>query len=227
MEYPGHTSTRFDSELMAAYASVIKMAATVEMQLTTAMSALKDGNPAQLQQVLNDGDLVDAMEVSIDEQCTEILVRRQPTANDLRLVSTIIKTINDLERIGDESENIARATQIFAQKIPYQLPCRTQIDYVAQIALGMLKSAMKAFDAMDANAARKIGYRDALIDEEFQAIMRHLVAYMMEDTSDLSTTLQIVFVTRTLENISNHARNISEYVIYLVEGRDSRNYCTI
>lgn len=212
---------------MSAYANVIKMAVSVEKQFTTAMSALKNGNPAQLQQVLNDGDLVDAMEVSIDEQCTEILVRRQPTANDLRLVSTIIKTINDLERIGDESENIARAAQIFAQKKPYQLPCRSQIDYVAQIALGMLKSAMEAFDAMDADAARKVGYRNTLIDEEFQAIMRHLVAYMMEDTSDLSTSLQIVFVTRTLENISNHARNISEYVIYLVEGRDARNYCTI
>ncbi len=227
MEYPGHTSTLFDGELMSAYASVTKMAATVARQLNTAMGALNDGNPAPLQQVFDDGDLVDSMEVSLDEQCTEILVRRQPTANDLRLVSAIIKTINDLERIGDESENIARAVQLVAQKQPYQLPCRSQINFVAQIAIGMLKAAMESFDAMDAASARKVGHRDALIDEEFNAIMRHLVAYMMEETSDLATTLQIVFITRTLENISNHARNISEYVIYLVEGREARNYCTI
>jgi len=227
MKYPEHTSTQFDTELMAVCANVIDMSNAVEKQFRAALDSLLTGDLAVIKQVLDDGDLVNAMEIAVDEECTNILVCRQPTANDLRLVSTIIKTINDLERIGDESENIARVSQLFAQSKSATLPCYHQIKYVADVALEMLKASIAAFEALDSDAARTIRHKGALIDDEFHSILRHLVAYMMEDTSELSMTLQTVFVINAIERIGSHAKNISEYVVYMVEGREARNYCTI
>jgi phosphate transport system protein len=224
MKYPEHTSSRFDAELSTVCTSVFAMAAAVEQQFLLALDSLATGDSMTITQVLDAGPGVNAMEMEIDERCTEILVRRQPTANDLRLVSAIIKTINDLERIGDEAENIARMSKILAQKHPLLLPRQHQIKYVADIALSLLKSSIAAFDAMDAEAAKKVGHKDTLIDEEFRSIMRHLVAYMMEDTSELSITLQAVFVLKAIERIGDHAKNISEYVVYMIEGRTIRNF---
>ena len=227
MKYPEHTSTQFDAELKAVCVSVLKMGELVKSQFHLALESLKTGDLMAMDRVIDDGHTVNAMEVEIDESCINILVRRQPTANDLRLVSTIIKTINDLERIGDEAENIARMAKQISQKHPAQLPCYPQIKYVADIALGMLGDALAALDAMDTEAAKKIGRKDTLIDDEFHSILRHLVAYMMEDTSELSMALNIAWVARSIERIGDHSKNISEYVIYMIDGRESRNYCTI
>jgi phosphate transport system protein len=227
MKYPEHTSAQFDAELSAVCDSVRQMGAVVEHQFSLALESLATGDLMAIDRVIDEGHAVNAMEVGIDESCTDILVRRQPTANDMRLVTTIIKTINDLERIGDEAENIARMSRLISQKHPEQLPRYYQIKYVAEIALGMLRGAMDAFDAMDADAAKKVGRKDTLIDEEFRSILRHLVAYMMEDTSELSTALQVVMVARAIDRIGYHAKNISEYVVYMIEGREVRNYCTI
>ncbi|TAJ76043.1 MAG: phosphate signaling complex protein PhoU [Gallionellaceae bacterium] len=227
MKYPEHTSTQFDVELGAVCASVLRMGAAVENQFRLALDTLSTGDLTVVDRVLDEGRTVNAMEVEIDERCTNILVRRQPTANDLRLVSTIIKTINDLERIGDEAESIARLAGLIASKQPARLPRLQQIKYIAEIALGMLMAALKSFDEMDSEAARKVGRKDTLIDEEFRSILRHLVAYMMEDTSELTTTLQVVFVVKAIGRIGDHAKNISEYVIYMMEGRDVRNCSTI
>jgi phosphate transport system protein len=224
MKYPEHTSAQFDAELTAVRASVQKMGATVERQLRSALDALATGDLMTIDRVLDDGHTVNAMEVEIDEKCTDILVRRQPTANDLRLVTTIIKTINDLERIGDEAENIARMSKLVAQKQPYHFPCYLQMKYIAETALENLRATLDAFDALDVEAAKKAWRKDALIDDEFRIILRHLVAYMMEDTSALSPTLQAALVARAVERIGDHAKHISEYVVYMVEGRESRNY---
>lgn len=224
MKYPEHTSNQFDAELQAVCTSVLKMGESVENQFRLALDTLTSGDLTSIDRVIDEGHEVNAMEVAIDENCTDILVRRQPTANDLRLVTTIIKTINDLERIGDEAENIARMSKLIALKHPDEFPRFYQIKYVAEIALGMLLAALNAFDAMDTDAAKKIGRKDTLIDEEFHSILRHLVAYMMEDTSELSMALQVVFVVKAIERIGDHAKNISEYVIYMLEGRDVRNF---
>jgi phosphate transport system protein len=224
MKYPEHTSAQFDAELTAVRESVQKMGATVERQLRSALDALATGDLMTIERVLDDGHTVNAMEVEIDEKCTDILVRRQPTANDLRLVTMVIKTINDLERIGDEAENIARMSKSVAQKQPYHFPCYLQMKYIGETALEILRAALDAFDALDVDAAKKAWRKDALIDDEFRIILRHLVAYMMEDTSALSTTLQAALVARALERIGDHAKHISEYVVYMVEGRESRNY---
>jgi len=227
MKYPAHTSMQFDSELMTVCNDVLRMSAIVENQFRTALSTVMTIDAAAIQQVLNEGQRVNAMEIEIDERCAHILVQRQPTANDLRLVSAIIKTINDLERIGDESENIARQSQILSTKCHTNLPCCHQIKYMAEVAVGMLGAAIQAFDALDSEAARKVGRKDTLIDDEFRSVLRHLVAYMMEDSNELTTTLQIAFIARAIERVGEHAKNISEYVIYMIEGRESRNFSTI
>lgn len=224
MKYPSHTSTRFDAELSAVCTRMQEMGTLVSGQLRRAIDSLASRDLMTMDRVIDEGHAVNALEVEINELCIDILARRQPTANDLRLVSAVIKTINDLERIGDEAENIAHMSRTIAQKTSSQLPRQLQIEYLASIAAGMLEAAMAAFDAMDSSAARRIGHKDTLVDEEFRAILRHLVAYMMEDTSELSTTLQAAFVIRAIERIANHAKNISEYVVYMLEGREVRNY---
>ena len=224
MKYPLHTSTRYDAELSVVCTSVLQMGALVEGQFRLAMESLATGDLTTIDRVIDDGHAVNAMEVEIDERCTNILVRRQPTANDLRLVAAIIKIINDLERVGDEAESIARLSRLIAQKHPAQPPRYQQIRHISEIALGMLRAALDAFEAMDSDAAKNIGRKDTLIDEEFRSILRHLVAYMMEDTSELSTALNVAFVARAIERIGDHAKNISEYVIYMMEGREVRNF---
>jgi len=223
MKYPEHTSTQFDVELNTVCANVLRMGELVENQFRCALESLATGDLMAIDQVIDEGFAVNAMEIEIDESCTNILVRRQPTANDLRLVKTIIKTINDLERIGDEAESIAHMAKLLAQKNLTLLPRHRQIKYAADIALEMLRAALEAFEGLDADAARKVGGKDALIDEEFSSILRHLVAYMMEDTSELTIALNAALVARSIERIGDHAKSISEYVIYMMKGRDVRN----
>jgi phosphate transport system protein len=202
----------------------MNMGAAVESQLKRAVEALATGDLIAIDGVVDDGHAVNAMEVEIDEMCIQILVRRHPTANDLRLIKAIIKIINDLERIGDEAEHIAVMAKLIFQKHPQHMLREQQIRYIAEIALGMLRDALNAFDALDADAAKKIGRRDTLIDDEFRSILRHLMGYMMEDASELTTALQVVFVAKSIENIVHHAKNLSEYVVYMLEGREARNY---
>ncbi len=219
MKYPEHTSTQFDAELKAVIESVLKMGAAVEDQFGLAMETLTTGDLAAIDQIIKMGDSINQMEIDIDETCTNILVRRQPTANDLRLVKTIIRTINDLERIGAEAESIARISKLLAEKKIEQFPRYYQIKYIAEVASGMLHGALSAFDAMNINAARKVGHKDSLIDEEFHSILRHIVAYMMEDTSELALALQPIFIAKAIERIGDHAKNISGHVVYMMEGR--------
>lgn len=224
MKYPEHTATQFDIELMTLCESVQRMAQVVEQQFCHAMDALETRDLALAERVLSEGVAVNALQIEIDESSTSLLVRRQPTANDLRLVSTVIKMINDLERVGDEAENIARIAIVLAQKTSCTLPRLRQIKYIAEIALEMLKGALAAFDARDSEAARAAGRKEALIDEEFRSVVRHIVGYMMEDASEITTALQVVCVARSIECIGDHAKNIAEYVVYMNEGRAARNY---
>ena len=219
MDYPEHTSTQFDVELKAMCSNVLRMGEAVENQFRLAMDTLETGDVLMIDRVLEEGVAVNAMEVEIDQSCINLLVRRQPTANDLRLVKTIIRTINDLERIGNEAESIARMAKLLALKNASMLPRNRQIKYAADIALGMLKAALEAFDSMDPNAARAVGRKDSLLDEEFRSILRHLVAYMMEDTSELSNALNSALIARSIERMGDHAKSISKYVIYMLEGR--------
>ena len=173
--------------------------------------------------VISDDHRVNAMEVKIDEACSQVIARRQPAAGDLRLVMAVIKTITDLERIGDEAEKIARMAKLLSQKKGLAIPRYQEIKHAADIALDMLRKSLDSFARLDVVMAAQVVRQDDQVDEEFRAIMRYLITFMMEDPRTISTSLEILFVAKAIERIGDHAKNMSEYVIYMVKGRDVRH----
>jgi len=218
-----HTSKQFDAELEAVRARVLQMGGLVESQIRLAVESLVSGDVALMNKVIGDDHRVNAMEVEIDESCSRILVRRQPAAGDLRMVMTVIKTITDLERIGDEAEKIARMAKLLSQQERLRLPRYNEIKRAAEIALDMLRKSLDAFARLDLATAATVVRQDVLVDEEFRAIMRYLITFMMEDPRTISTSLEILFVAKAIERIGDHAKNMSEYVVYMVKGRDVRH----
>ncbi|MDD2702322.1 MAG: phosphate signaling complex protein PhoU, partial [Sideroxydans sp.] len=209
-----HTSKQFDAELEAVRARVLQMGGLVENQIKLAIESLVTGDVALMTQVIEDDHRVNLMEVEIDESCNHILVRRQPAAGDLRMVMTVIKTITDLERIGDEAEKIARMAKLLSQKERLHLPRYNEIKHAGEIALDMLRKSLDAFARLNLTAAAEVVRQDEQVDEEFRAIMRYLITFMMEDPRTISTSLEILFVAKAIERIGDHAKNMSEYVVY-------------
>ena len=218
-----HTSKQFDAELEAVRARVLQMGGLVESQIRLAIEALVSGDVPLMNRIINDDHRVNAMEVEIDESCNQIIARRQPAAGDLRMVMTVIKTITDLERIGDEAEKIARMGKLLSQKKSLILPRYTEINRAAEMALDMLRKSLDAFARLDLAYAAQVVRQDELVDEEFRSIMRYLITFMMEDPRTISTALEILFVAKAIERIGDHAKNMSEYVIYMVKGKDVRH----
>lgn len=219
-----HTSKQFDMELGAIRDRVLQMGGLVESQIGLAIDALVSGDEALMHRVIADDHRVNALEVEIDESCSYILVRRQPTAGDLRMVMTVIKTITDLERIGDEAKKIARmALQLSQKQRLLGLPRYTEIKYAAKLAQDMLHLSLDAFARLDVTAVAQIVRQDDLVDDEYRAILRLLITCMMEDPRTISTALDILFVAKAIERMGDHAKNMSEYVVYMVKGRDVRH----
>lgn len=218
-----HISRQFDADLEAIRASVLQMGGLVESQIKSAVESLIGGDTNLMTQVIENDHRVNALEVKIDEACSQVIARRQPAAGDLRLVMAVIKTITDLERIGDEAEKIARMAKLLSQKTGLVLPRYQEIKHAAEIALDMLRKSLDAFARLDIVMAAQVVRQDDQVDEEFRAIMRYLITFMMEDPRTISTSLEILFVAKAIERIGDHAKNISEYVIYMVKGRDVRH----
>jgi phosphate transport system protein len=218
-----HTSKQFDAELEAVRARVLQMGGLVESQIRLSVEALVSGDVPLMNRIINDDHRVNAMEVEIDECCNQIIARRQPAAGDLRMVMTVIKTITDLERIGDEAEKIARMGKLLSQRKSLILPRYTEIKHAAEMALDMLRKSLDAFARLDLAYAAQVVRQDELVDEEFRTIMRYLITFMMEDPRTISTALEILFVAKAIERIGDHAKNMSEYVIYMVKGKDVRH----
>lgn len=217
-----HISQEFDKELEDIRARVLAMGGLVEEQLNKAMQALSLGDAELAEHVASNDFAINAMEVSIDEECTEILARRQPAAGDLRLVLTVIRAITDLERIGDEAEKIGRMVM---RLVEMESP---KGYYIHVLAMGgrvqrMLHGALDAFARMDARAAVTVATEDAEIDRTNDAILRQLVTYMMEDPRSITRVLDVVWTVRALERIGDHAHNLCQSVIYLVKGTDVRH----
>jgi phosphate transport system protein len=217
-----HISRRYNEELEDIRSRVLAMGGLVEEQLKLAMLALKELDTDVAAGVVDNDVKVNAMEVSIDEQCAQILARRQPAASDLRLVVAVIKTITDLERIGDEAERIARAAMEMVDHLGAER-LFTQIYTLGQHVRAMLHGALDAFTYMDAEKAVEIWGEDRFVDREYEALIRELMTYMMEDPHSIPAILKAIFVARAIERIGDRASNICEYVIYLVKGKDVRH----
>ncbi|BEV73763.1 MULTISPECIES: phosphate signaling complex protein PhoU [unclassified Paludibacterium] len=218
-----HTSKQFDLELENVRTRVLQMGGLVEQQIRSAIEALMAGDIEKLQKVVDQDTQVNAMEVSIDDDCTHIIARRQPAASDLRMVMTVIKTITDLERIGDEAQKIARMGKTIYQTERYQVPRFREIRKMAEVALGMVRRALDAFARMDVSAAEELEREDRRLDDDFNAELRQLITFMMEDPRTISMSIDTLFMAKAIERIGDHATNISEYVVYLVKGTDIRH----
>jgi len=217
-----HASKQYDLDLDSIRSRVLQMGGLVESQIRHALEALASGDRALIEQVIADDHRVNGMEVALDGDCSQVIVRRQPAANDLRMILAITKTVTDLERMGDEAQKIARMARSIHERSA-QLPFAVDVRHAAEVALSMLQRALDAFARLDVAAAADVIRDDAGIDAEFRAILRQLITYMMEDPRTISTALEIVWVAKAIERIGDHAKNMAEYVIYIVKGTDIRH----
>ncbi len=218
-----HIYKQFDADLEALRARVLEMGGLVEEQVVKAVEALITGNTTMAEEVIANDHKVNSLEVASDEACSQIIALRQPTAGDLRMILTIVKTITDLERIGDEAAKIARyAVKIF-ESDRITSPRYSEIKFMAGLATRMLRESLDAFARLDASGAAGVARQDIEVDEEFHMIMRHLITYMMEDPRTISTFIDLLFVVKAIERIGDHAKNMSEYVVFMVKGKDVRH----
>ncbi len=217
-----HISQQFNAELEDIRTRVLAMGGIVEKQVHDAVTSLVEGDVELAESVIVNDYQVNALEVAIDEECTQTLVRRQPAASDLRLIIAVIKTITDLERIGDQAEKVARmAIQLAESERPQNQ--YMEIRSIGRRAHDQLHQALDAFARMDIEVALAVAQEDTNIDQEYKGIIRQRITFMMEDPRKITTSLNVIWAARALERIGDHARNLSEYVIYLVRGKDVRH----
>jgi phosphate transport system protein len=218
-----HLSTQFDSELTTVSSQVMELGGLVESQIRRAIYALSQFSVEVANEVTANEARVNAMEVEIDRDLSSIISRRQPTARDLRLLIAISKTTANLERVGDEAEKIARMVRSIIQSgSPRSLPS-LELRVAADLASGLLNKALDAFARLDVTAAVAILKEDNLIDAEFDGFVRKLITYMMEDPRMISPSLDLLFLAKAIERIGDHAKNIAEFIIYVVKGEDVRH----
>ena len=218
-----HLSTQFDTELNAVSSRVMELGGLVESQIQQAVYALSHFDAETADRVMETEHRVNAMEIEIDRELSSIIARRQPTARDLRLLIAISKTTANLERVGDEANKIARMVKSIIQSGSARALPSTELRIAADLASGLLRKALDAFARLDTAAALSILKDDDLIDKEFDGFVRKLVTYMMEDPRTISASLDLLFLAKAIERIGDHAKNIAEFIIYIVKGADVRH----
>jgi len=218
-----HASKQYDLDLDSIRSRVLQMGGLVELQIRRAVETLGSGDRALIDEIIANDHKVNAMEVALDGDCSQVIVRRQPAANDLRMILAITKTVTDLERMGDEAQKIARMAKSIHERGGVQVPPLVELSHASELAILMLRRTLDAFARLDTTTAAEVIRADAGIDAEFRAILRQLITYMMEDPRTISTALDIVWVAKAIERIGDHAKNMAEYVIYIVKGTDVRH----
>ena len=218
-----HLSSHFDNDLNALCGSLLEMGGLVESQVSMAMKAFSQLDGDLADQVMVREAEVNDFEITIDQACTELIARRQPTARDLRLVMAVSKAITNLERAGDEADRIARRTKHIMEDSASHGINTAEIRLSGQMAVSLLRRSLDCFARLDTKAAAEVVNEDKQIDEEFKAFVRKLTSYMAEDPRTISVGLDMLSIAKAVERIGDHSKNIAEFVIYIVKGTDVRH----
>ena len=218
-----HTYKQYDAELEAVRGKVLEMGGLVEQQIVSALESLVKLDQVLAKEVVENDHRVIALVVQIDEDCSHIIARRQPTAGDLRMVMMMVKTITDLERIGDEATKIARTAQKIYEEDRMYKPRFNEIKAMVALVREMLRTSLDGFARLDVSQTVEVAKQDEQVDEQFRAAMRQLITFMLEDPRTISMSLEVLFVAKAIERIGDHAKNIAEYVVYMVKGKDVRH----
>ncbi|MCE2744747.1 MAG: phosphate signaling complex protein PhoU [Burkholderiales bacterium] len=217
-----HTSKQYDAELESLRTRVLQMGGLVENQIVSAIEGLGAADTQIFKDVIRREKEVNDIELEIDEMCNHILARRQPAAVDLRSVIVAIKMIRDLERIGDEAEKVARMGMMIADAGKHFVP-KVDLHRIASNAIAMLRKVLDSYARVNAVSAAEVVKADIEVDDEFKAILRQLITFMMEDPRTISRSIEILFIAKAIERIGDHSKNMSEHVVYMVKGRDVRH----
>lgn len=218
-----HLSKQYDADLEAIRSKVLGMGGIVERQFNDAINAFRLGTVSLAETVMKEDAVVNQLEIELDEACSNLIVRRQPTANDLRTVMATIKIITDLERMGDEAVKIARHAINMHKSEVQKVPHDATLQMIATEATDMLRSALDAFARLDEKQAIELIAQDVGLDEGFRSIVRSLMAVMIEDSRAISNAIDTLWVAKAVERVGDHAKNIGEYVVYVVGGKDIRH----
>jgi len=221
MMLEGHIYKTFDLELKELKEKLLYEGGLVEKAINNAIRALLERNSDLAEKVIEDDPVINALEVEIDEFCLKLLALRQPAARDLRFITTAIKINYDLERIGDMAVNICERVQELNQEP--QLKPYIDLPMMADTVQMMLKESLDAFVKEDVAMARKVTRDDQKVDQLLDQIFRELLTYMMQDMRTISRATRVLFISKYLERMADHAVNIAELVIFLVEGKIIRH----
>jgi phosphate transport system protein len=218
-----HTSKQFEQELEDIRSALLAMGGVVEAQLERALQAIANNDVALVDAVVREDKRVNVMQMDIDRQGMETIAKRQPAAVDLRQILCTMQAANDLERIGDEIKKIAERAQQFQASERFQTLRLNEVKHIGSLVQEMVKEALNSFARLDVIGAGEVIGRDSAVDDEYERIMRLLVTYMMEDPRTITAGIDIAFLAKAIERVADHSKNISEYVIHIVQGKDPRH----
>ena len=218
-----HQSSQFDEELGRLRSDVLKMGGLVENQVSAAIEAYDACDKDVIRDVIARDREVNALEKLIDDESAHLIARRQPTASDLRLVFGVTKIVTDLERIGDEAKKIAKGVRRICEAGLTPEQFGPGIRHIADAVLAMVRESLDALARLDTVQADKVIEDDARVDAEYKAVVRQLITLMMEDPRTISSAMDVIWIARAVERIGDHAKNVAEHVIFIVEGRDIRH----
>ncbi|MCP5449369.1 phosphate signaling complex protein PhoU [Candidatus Competibacter phosphatis] len=225
ISHDAHTVKQFDAQLANLRNLVLEMGGLVEDQIKNAVKSLDDEDLTLAREVIARDQIINGLQVKIDEDTITLIATRQPVGSDLRLIMSLSKAVTDLERIGDEAEKIARMTIKTYDVVssPPSAKLLRDVTPMAKLATDMLHGCLDALARVDVEMAVNVARGDDNLDQEFQSALRRLITYMMEDPRTIGHAISVLFIIKALERIGDHAKNIAEYIIYLVKGKDVRH----